>query len=87
MPNSVAEAISALTLDCQRVGEDLETPISYKFSYHDLRDSAGLSVQWLAPSLGIFRFSYGIALNASKGNAIDFPDRTEGFQFSVGQSF
>jgi outer membrane protein assembly factor BamA len=44
-------------------------------------------VQWLAPSLGIFRFSYGIALNASKGNSIDFPDRTEGFQFSVGQSF
>ena len=69
------------------VGEDLETPISYKFSYHDLRDSAGLSVQWLAPSLGIFRFSYGIALNASNGNSIDFPDRTEGFQFSVGQSF
>jgi outer membrane protein insertion porin family len=69
------------------VGEDLETPVSYKFSYHALRDSTGLSVQWLAPSLGIFRFSYGIALNASRGNSIDFPDRTEGFQFSVGQSF
>jgi outer membrane protein insertion porin family len=69
------------------VGEDLETPVTYKFSYHALRDSTGLSVQWLAPSLGIFRFSYGIALNASRGNSIDFPDRTEGFQFSVGQSF
>ena len=69
------------------VGEDLETPVNYNFSYHALRDSAGLSVQWLAPSLGIFRFSYGIALNASNGNSIDFPDRTEGFQFSVGQSF
>ncbi len=69
------------------VGEDLETPVNYNFSYHALRDSTGLSVQWLAPSLGIFRFSYGIALNASKGNSIDFPDRTEGFQFSVGQSF
>jgi outer membrane protein insertion porin family len=69
------------------VGEDLVTPVNYNFSYHELRDSTGLSVQWLAPSLGIFRFSYGIALNASKGNSIDFPDRTEGFQFSVGQSF
>ena len=69
------------------VGEDLETPVNYNFSYHALRDSTGLSVQWLAPSLGIFRFSYGIALNASRGNSIDFPDRTEGFQFSVGQSF
>ena len=69
------------------VGEDLQTPVNYNFSYHALRDSAGLSVQWLAPSLGIFRFSYGIALNASNGNSIDFPDRTEGFQFSVGQSF
>jgi outer membrane protein insertion porin family len=69
------------------VGEDLQTPVNYNFSYHALRDSTGLSVQWLAPSLGIFRFSYGIALNASRGNSIDFPDRTEGFQFSVGQSF
>ena len=69
------------------VGEDLQTPVNYNFSYHALRSSAGLSVQWLAPSLGIFRFSYGIALNASNGNNIDFPDRTEGFQFSVGQSF
>jgi outer membrane protein assembly factor BamA len=69
------------------VGEDLQTPVNYNFSYHALRDSTGLSVQWLAPSLGIFRFSYGITLNASKGDSIHFPDRTEGFQFSVGQSF
>ena len=71
----------------QYLGEDLETPVTYKFSYHALRDSTGLSVQWLAPSLGIFRFSYGIALNAFRGDSINFPDRTEGFQFSVGQSF
>jgi outer membrane protein assembly factor BamA len=44
-------------------------------------------VQWLAPSLGIFRFSYGIPLNPSRGTTIQFPDRTEGFQFSIGQSF
>jgi outer membrane protein insertion porin family len=71
----------------QYLGEDLETPVTYKFSYHDLRDSAGLSVQWLAPQLGIFRFSYGIALNPAKQIGVQFPDRTEGFQFSVGQSF
>jgi outer membrane protein insertion porin family len=69
------------------VGEDLETPVEYKFSYHALRDSAGLAVQWVAPSLGIFRFSYGIALNPAKQIGEQFPDRTEGFQFSVGQSF
>jgi outer membrane protein insertion porin family len=69
------------------VGEDLETPVDYKFSYHALRDSAGLAVQWLAPSLGLFRFSYGIALNPAKQIGVQFPDRTEGFQFSVGQSF
>jgi outer membrane protein insertion porin family len=69
------------------VGEDLQTPINYNFSYHELRDSTGLSVQWLAPSLGIFRFSYGIALNSQRSNGVTFPDSTEGFQFSVGQSF
>ncbi len=69
------------------LGEDLQTPVDYKFSYHALRDSTGLSVQWLAPSLGIFRFSYGIALNPVKHTGVEFPDRTEGFQFSVGQSF
>jgi outer membrane protein insertion porin family len=69
------------------VGEDLQTPINYNFSYHALRDSTGLSVQWLAPSLGIFRFSYGIPLNQQRSNGITFPDSTEGFQFSVGQSF
>lgn len=69
------------------VGEDLQTPIDYNFSYHELRHSTGLSVQWLAPSLGMFRFSYGLALNPSRGNSVEFPDSTEGFQFSVGQSF
>ncbi len=69
------------------VGTDLQTPVDYKFSYHELKHSTGVAVQWLAPSLGIFRFSYGIALNPSRGDAIHFPDRTEGFQFSIGQSF
>jgi outer membrane protein insertion porin family len=69
------------------VGTDLATPVSYNFSYHDLKRSTGVAVQWLAPSLGIFRFSYGIALNPFRGDATHFADRTEGFQFSIGQSF
>lgn len=69
------------------VGKDLETPVTYKFSYHALKQSTGIAVQWLAPSLGIFRFSFGIPLNSSEGDDIHFQDRTEGFQFTIGQSF
>src|SRR5208282_2722268 len=69
------------------VGEDLETPVSYKFSFSALRQSAGIGVQWLAPALGIFRFSLAVPLSKFNGTAIQFPDRTEVFQFSVGQSF
>ena len=69
------------------VGADLATPVEYKFGYSALKRSTGVAVQWLAPSLGIFRFSYGIPLNPFRGDTIHFPDRTEGFQFSIGQSF
>jgi outer membrane protein insertion porin family len=69
------------------VGSDLATPVDYKFSYHALKQGTGVAVQWLAPSLGIFRFSYGIALNPARADGIHFADRTEGFQFSIGQSF
>jgi len=69
------------------LGEDLQTPVNYGFSFSALRQSAGISVQWLAPALGIFRFSLGVPINKFAGNAIQFPDRTEVFQFSVGQSF
>jgi outer membrane protein insertion porin family len=69
------------------VGSDLATPVNYKFSYHALKQGTGVAVQWLAPSLGIFRFSYGIALNPTRAVGVQFADRTEGFQFSIGQSF
>ena len=69
------------------VGSDLATPVDYKFSYHALKQGTGVAVQWLAPSLGIFRFSYGIALYPARDDGIHFADRTEGFQFSIGQSF
>lgn len=69
-------------------GDDFSglTPLTYKFKLKNLRRSAGLSLEWLAP-LGLFRFSYGIPLNASKGNGPLWPDETERFQFSVGQAF
>ena len=69
------------------VGRDLQTPVEYKFAYDQLKSSAGLAVQWLAPSLGIFRFSYGIPINNSHGDAVHFGDRTEYFQFTIGGSY
>ena len=62
------------------------TPLTYKFKFENLRRSAGLSVEWLAP-LGLFRFSYGIPLNASEGAGPLWRDETERFQFSIGQAF
>jgi len=69
------------------VGRDLQTPVEYKFAYDQLKRSAGVAVQWLAPSLGIFRFSYGIPLNNSHGDSVHFADRTEYFQFTIGGSY
>ncbi len=65
------------------VGRDGVTPVDYEFDYNELKQSTGIAVQWLAP-LGIFRFSYGIALNANKGEGVRYADETEGFQFSIG---
>jgi outer membrane protein insertion porin family len=67
-------------------GPDGVTPEDYSFSYHDLKRSAGVAVQWLAP-LGIFRFSYAVPLNKKKQTNTDWGDETEGFQFSIGQAF
>ncbi|MDE1922885.1 MAG: outer membrane protein assembly factor BamA [Gammaproteobacteria bacterium] len=67
-------------------GLDGVTPVNYHFSYTNLKRSAGLAVEWLAP-LGLFRFSYGIPLNAYHGDLIRYGDETERFQFSIGQAF
>jgi outer membrane protein assembly factor BamA len=69
------------------LGRDFTTPVYYKFKYDQLRRSAGVAVQWLAPSLGVFRFSYGIPLNKFTGDAVRWPDRTENFQFTIGGSY
>jgi outer membrane protein insertion porin family len=70
----------------QFYGPDGVTPVTYHFSYDNLKRSTGIAVQWLAP-LGLFRFSYGIPLNAVPGNTVTFGDETERFQFSIGQAF
>ncbi len=70
----------------QFLGPDDITPVNYHFSYDNLKRSTGLAVQWLAP-LGLFRFSYGIPLNAEPGTTTRFGDETERFQFSIGQAF
>nr|PZN64925.1 MAG: outer membrane protein assembly factor BamA [Pseudomonadota bacterium] len=74
------------THDIEFFGDDGLTPLTYKFKFKNLRRSTGLSVEWLAP-LGLFRFSYGIPLNASKGEGPLWADETERFQFSIGQAF
>ena len=45
-----------------------------------------MAVQWLAP-LGVFRFSYAVPLNDEKAKGVDYGDKTEAFQFSIGQAF
>jgi len=68
------------------VGRDGRTPVDYEFDYNELKQSAGVAVQWFAP-LGIFRFSYGFPLNEFKGDAIRYPDEVERFQFTIGSAF
>jgi len=67
-------------------GRDGVTPVKYDFAFDKLRYSTGLAVQWLAP-LGVFRFSFAVPLNPSKGSSVEYKDETEGFQFSIGQAF
>jgi outer membrane protein insertion porin family len=65
----------------------LQANTDYNFSYDELKQSAGIAVQWLAP-LGVFRFSYAMPLNDERlGTATRYGDETEGFQFSIGQAF
>jgi len=69
-------------------GPDNISPIDYGFKgWPSVKRSVGLAVQWLAP-LGLFRFSFGKAINSQHGNGITtWGDETEGFQFSVGNAF
>ena len=66
--------------------DKLGSPIEYKPDFDELRASAGIAVQWLAP-LGLFRFSYAFPLNDYRGNDRFYGDELERFQFSIGQAF
>lgn len=61
-------------------------PVKYDFSLGELKQAVGVSAQWLAP-LGLFRFSYGIPINAKNGTDSLYGDRKAGFQFSIGGAF
>jgi outer membrane protein insertion porin family len=67
-------------------GKDGVTPVEYNFDVGEIKLSTGVAVQWLAP-LGVFRFSFAFPLNAKDGTSVLYGDRTEGFQFSIGQAF
>ncbi|HET9330282.1 MAG TPA: outer membrane protein assembly factor BamA [Steroidobacteraceae bacterium] len=69
-------------------GPDGVSPEDYQFKgWNSLKRSVGVAVQWLAP-LGLFRFSFGVPLNAKHGDGVTtWGDETEGFQFSVGNAF
>ena len=68
-------------------GVDKYTPVEYYFNnWSDLKRSTGVALQWLAP-LGFFRLSFGIPLNARRGDLVNYGDSTERIQFSVGQAF
>ncbi len=65
------------------------TPVYYHLNgWGSLKRSVGVAVEWLSP-MGLFRFSYGVALNASRNlaNPNVWQDQTSGFQFTVGQAF
>ncbi len=64
----------------------LGDPITYEYSFGELRQSVGISAEWLAP-LGLFRFSYAMPLNEVGSTDRIFGDRVERFQFSIGNAF
>ncbi len=66
---------------------DNVTPVYYHFhGIGSLRRSVGVAVEWMSP-MGLFRFSYGVPLNAKRATFNTWGDQTQGFQFTVGQAF
>jgi outer membrane protein insertion porin family len=66
--------------------DKLGEPKEYGFDFKELRASAGISIQWLAP-LGLFRFSYAVPLRFQSETFRNFGDDLERFQFSIGNAF
>jgi outer membrane protein insertion porin family len=75
------------TDDVQFFAPDGITPIDYDLDLGNLKQSVGLSAEWLAP-LGLFRFSYGFPLNSDDSDPnSSYGDEEEQFQFSIGGAF
>jgi outer membrane protein insertion porin family len=60
--------------------------VDYGFDLNELRTSAGIAVQWLAP-LGLFRFSFAYPLRYQRSTWRTYGDDVERFQFSIGNAF
>jgi outer membrane protein insertion porin family len=63
-------------------GSEIDTGFDLK----ELRTSAGVGVEWLAP-LGLFRFSFAYPLRYQRETWKHYGDETERFQFSIGSAF
>jgi outer membrane protein insertion porin family len=66
--------------------DKLGEPKKYDFDLRELRTSAGISIEWLAP-LGLFRFSYAVPLRFQRETFRNHGDDLERFQFSIGNAF
>jgi len=64
----------------------LGDPVVYDFDYDGLKHSVGIGVEWLAP-MGLLKFSYALPLNPDDETDRFYGDRTEEFQFTVGNAF
>ena len=64
----------------------LGDPLSYDYSSDALKHSVGIGVEWLAP-VGLLQFSIAQPLNAVEETTRRYRDRTEVFQFNVGNAF
>jgi outer membrane protein insertion porin family len=64
----------------------LGDPLSYDYNSDALKHSVGVSVEWLAP-VGLLKFSVAQPLNPQEETKRLFEDRTEVFQFTVGNAF
>jgi outer membrane protein insertion porin family len=60
--------------------------VDYAFSLNELRTSAGVGVQWLAP-LGLFQFSFAYPLRYQRPSFKRYGDEIERFQFTIGKAF
>jgi outer membrane protein insertion porin family len=61
-------------------------PINHDIDYNNLKQSFGFAAEWLAP-MGLLKFSFGKLLNAQSEDDRFYGDRTEEFQFTMGNAF